>query len=157
VKKCAKDIRDKYIDAPRTTDFAILFLPLEGLYAEVVRQPALLETLHREMRVIITGPSTLIALLNSLQMGFKTLTFEKRSQEIRIILGAVKKEFGKFGETLAAVQKKISGASEDLEDLVGTRTRKIQSSLKKIEEVPEEQTKLAISHLVEEIESSEDA
>lgn len=145
VKKSAKDIRDKYLDPPGTTDFGILFFPIEGLYAEVVRQPALIESLHRDFRVVITGPTTLAALLNSLQMGFQTLTFEKRSQEIREILGAVKKEFSNFGKVLGDVQKKLHGASDDLEHLVGTRTRKIQGKLRSVEELPEDKAKILLS------------
>ncbi|MBF0105948.1 MAG: DNA recombination protein RmuC [Deltaproteobacteria bacterium] len=144
IKKSAKDIRDKYIDPPHTTDFGILFLPTEGLYAEIVRESILLETLHRDLRVIVAGPSTLAALLNSLQMGFQTLTFEKRSHEIREILGAVKKEFGTFGDVLKNVQTRLHGASDDLDKLVGTRTRKIQLKLRNVEELPETQSRLLL-------------
>lgn len=150
VKKSARDIRDKYLEPPGTTDFGILFFPIEGLYAEVVRQPSLLETLHRDLRVVVTGPTTLAALLNSLQMGFQTLAFEKRSHEIREILGAVKREFGNFGKVLGDVQKKLHGASDDLEHLVGTRTRKIQGKLRGVEELPEERAKLLLGSVEDE-------
>jgi DNA recombination protein RmuC len=136
IKKFAKDIRDKYIDPPYTTDFGIMFLPIEGLFAEVVRQPELIAFLQREYKIIITGPTTLAAMLNSLQMGFKTLAIQKRSSEVWQILGAVKTEFGKFGDVLDRAQKKINEANKDLDSLVGTRTRMMMSKLKKVEELP---------------------
>lgn len=136
IKKSAKDIRDKYIDPPNTTDFGILFLPIEGLYAEVVKRTGLLEILHREYKIVITGPTTLAAILNSLQMGFKTLAIEKRSSEVWKILGAVKTEFEKFGDVLKKAQEKINQASQDIDTLVGVRTRKIQKTLKEIQELP---------------------
>ncbi|MFH1454528.1 MAG: DNA recombination protein RmuC, partial [Armatimonadota bacterium] len=135
IKKFAKDIKDKYINPPNTTDFGIMFLPTEGLYAEIVRRTSLIEVLSRDLKILVTGPSTLAALLNSLQMGFKTLAIEKRSSEVWKILGAVKTEFDKFGKVLESTQKKISQAGEDLDELVGKRTKKIQSTLKKIHEV----------------------
>lgn len=149
IKKFAKDIRDKYIEPPSTMDFGILFLPIEGLYAEIVRQPALFETLQRDYRIIVAGPTTLAAFLNSLQMGFKTLAFEKRSHEIRELLGAVKKEFGTFSGVLDSVRKKISGAGDDLDTLVGTRTKAIQRKLRDVEEVPEERTRLIMGGVQE--------
>jgi DNA recombination protein RmuC len=136
IKKFAKDIRDKYIDPPFTTDFGILFLPIEGLFAEVVRQPDLVAVLQREYKIIITGPTTLAAMLNSLQMGFKTLAIQKRSSEVWQILGAVKTEFVKFGDVLDKAQKKINEANKELDNLVGTRTRLMLSKLKKVEELP---------------------
>jgi len=136
VKKFAKDIRDKYIDPPNTTDFGIMFLPIEGLFAEVVRQPEVIALLQREYKIIVTGPTTLAAMLNSLQMGFKTLAIQKRSSEVWQILGAVKTEFGKFGEVLEKAQKKINEANKELDTLVGTRTRLLMSKLKKVEELP---------------------
>jgi DNA recombination protein RmuC len=136
IKKFAKDIRDKYIDPPNTTDFGIMFLPIEGLFAEVVRQPDLIEHLQREYKIIVTGPTTLAAMLNSLQMGFKTLAIQKRSSEVWDVLASVKKEFGTFGDVLAKAQKKIMDANSDLDKLVGTRTRMIQSKLKKVESLP---------------------
>lgn len=136
IKKFAKDIRDKYIDPPFTTDFGILFLPIEGLFAEVVRQPDLVAILQREYKIIITGPTTLAAMLNSLQMGFKTLAIQKRSSEVWQILGAVKTEFVKFGDVLDKAQKKITEANKELDSLVGTRTRLMLSKLKKVEELP---------------------
>lgn len=136
VKKFARDIRDKYIDPPNTTDFGIMFLPIEGLFAEVVRQPEVVALLQREYKIIVTGPTTLAAMLNSLQMGFKTLAIQKRSSEVWQILGAVKNEFGKFGEVLEKAQKKINEANKELDNLVGTRTRLMLSKLRKVEELP---------------------
>jgi len=140
IKKFAKDIRDKYIDPPHTTDFGIMFLPLEGLFAEVVRQPELVATLQREYKIIVTGPTTLAAMLNSLQMGFKTLAIQKRSSEVWQILGAVKTEFTKFGGVLDKARKKISEADSELEKLVTTRTNLMMSKLRKVEELPSSQS-----------------
>jgi DNA recombination protein RmuC len=137
IKTFAKDISDKYIDPPNTTDFAIMFLPFEGLYAEVLRQPGLFEILQREYKVIITGPTTLSAILNSLQMGFRTLAIEKRSSEVWEILAAVKKEFEKFGDVLQKTQKQLNTATNSLDELVGTRTRQIQKKLQKVQSLPE--------------------
>jgi DNA recombination protein RmuC len=136
IKRFAKDIRDKYIDPPNTTDFGIMFLPLEGLFAEVVRQPEVVALLQREYKIIVTGPTTLAAMLNSLQMGFKTLAIQKRSGEVWQILGAVKKEFGKFGDVLEKAQRKINEANHELDTLVGTRTRMMLSKLNKVQELP---------------------
>ena len=138
IKKCAKEIRDKYIDPPNTTDFGIMYLPIEGLYAEVVRRTGLIEVLQREYNIIITGPTTLAALLSSLQMGFKTLAIEKRSSEVWQILGAVKTEFDKFGNVLKKAREKIDQAGEDIDSLVGVRTRQIQRKLKNVQEMPSE-------------------
>lgn len=136
IKNFAKSIRDKYIDPPYTTDFGILFLPIEGLFAELVRQPQLVTILQRDYKIIITGPTTLAAMLNSLQMGFKTLAIQKRSSEVWDILGAVKTEFSKFGGVLEKAQKKITEANKELDTLVGTRTRMMMSKLRKVEELP---------------------
>ena len=136
IKRFAKTIKDKYLDPPNTTDFGIMFLPLEGLFAEVVRQPDLVTELQRNYKIILTGPTTLAAMLNSLQMGFKTLAIQKRSSEVWQILGAVKTEFGKFGQVLEKTQKKLNDANKDLDALIGTRTRMMLSKLKKIEQLP---------------------
>ncbi len=138
IKKSAKDIRDKYLDPPGTTDFGIMFLPIEGLYAEVVRRPGLFEVLQREYRITITGPTTLAAFLNSLQMGFSTLAIEKRSSEVWKILGAVKTEFDRFGDVLKRAQDKLSQTSKELDALVGVRSRQIQVRLRNIQRLPEE-------------------
>lgn len=131
IKLEGKTIRDKYIDPPNTTDFGILFLPVEGLYAEVLRRPGLCELLQREYKVIITGPTTLAALLNSLQMGFKTLAIEKRSSEVWNLLGAVKTEFGKFVDILEKTQKKLQEASNTID----TATRKSRTIVRKLKDV----------------------
>jgi len=149
IKKFAKDIRDKYIDPPNTTDFGIMFLPIEGLFAEVVRQPEVVALLQREYKIIVTGPTTLAAMLNSLQMGFKTLAIQKRSSEVWQILGAVKTEFGKFGGVLEKAQKKINEANKELDNLVGTRTRMMLSKLKKVEELPASETVPLIEDIVD--------
>jgi len=135
IKLFAKDIKEKYVDPPNTTDFAIMFLPVEGLYAEVLRDSGLFEILQREYRVIVTGPTTLSALISSLQMGFRTLAIEKRSSEVWEILGAVKTEFGKFGEILERTRKKLSEAT-DVVDKAGVRSRAIERKLKDVQELP---------------------
>jgi len=150
IKRFAKDIRDKYIDPPNTTDFGIMFLPLEGLFAEVVRQPEVIALLQREYKIIVTGPTTLAAMLNSLQMGFKTLAIQKRSSEVWQILSAVKKEFGKFGGVLEKAQKKISEANQELDTLVGTRTRMMLSKLNKVQELPTAEEKPLLESFEEE-------
>jgi DNA recombination protein RmuC len=137
VKKSAADISTKYIHPPQTTDFAVLFLPMESLYAEVLREPGLAQFLQQEYKVIVTGPTTLSAILNSLQMGFRTLAIQKRSSEVWQVLGAIKTEFGKFGVLLERTQKKISEANSELDKLVGVRTRIIQRKLKEVQELPE--------------------
>ena len=131
----ARNIRSKYIAPPHTTDFGILFLPTEGLYAEALRRPGLLEALQREHKVMLAGPTTLLATLTSLQMGFRTLALEKRSAEVWEVLGAVKTEFGKFGEVLAKTKKKLSEASDTL-DTAATRTRAMQRKLRDVEALP---------------------
>lgn len=135
VKEMAKAIRDKYLDPPATTDFAIMFLPTEGLYAEVLRRTGLFELLQRDYKVIVTGPTTLAALLNSLQMGFKTLAIEKRSSEVWMILGAVKSEFARFGDILSKTKKKLDEASNTI-DAAATRTRVIERKLRNVQELP---------------------
>src|SRR5947199_4061083 len=135
LKKSAKDICQKYINPPRTTDFALMFLPTEGLFAEAIRRVGLVEQVQRDCRVIFAGPTTLAALLNSLQMGFRTLAIQKRSSEVWNLLAAVKTEFGKFGEALSAVKEKIDQASRKIED-VDVRSRAITKKLRDVEELP---------------------
>lgn len=140
IRNCAQDICGKYIDAPNTTDFAILFLPFESLYAEVLRTPGLFESIQRECRIIITGPTTLSALLNSLQMGFRTLAIEKRSGEVWQLLSAVKTEFGNFSGLLQKAQNNIQTGLNQLEDLAGKRTRVIEKKLKDVQVLSSEET-----------------
>ena len=135
LKSCARDIRDKYLAPPRTTDFAILFLPTEGLYAEVLRRPGLLETLAREYSVTLAGPTTLAAILSSLRMGFSTLAIQKRSSEVWSVLGAVKAEFGKFGIVLDQVEKKLHEASNKIGE-VRKRGRAIDRKLRDVQALP---------------------
>ena len=137
IKASAKYIHDKYVDPPATTDFAILFLPFEGLYAEVVRR-GMVEVLQREYKVNIAGPTTMAALLNSLQMGFRTLAIEKHSSRVWDVLGAVKTEFGKFEKTLKKAQERINQANNELDALIGTRTNVIQRRLRDVTALPEE-------------------
>ncbi|GLQ45068.1 hypothetical protein GCM10007862_01190 [Dyella lipolytica] len=139
VRDEAKTIRSKYISPPNTTDFAILFLPTEGLYAEIIRRPGLFESLQREQRVTVAGPTTLSALLNSLQMGFRTLAIQQRSSEVWQTLSAVKNEFGKFGDVLKMVRKKLDEAGKHL-DTTSKRTRAIERKLRDVESLPGEQT-----------------
>ena len=138
VKSFAKDIAQKYIEPPYTTDFGIMFLPTEGLYAELARFPDLIAQLQREYKIIITGPTTLAAMLNSLQMGFKTLAIQKRSSEVWQVLSAVKKEFVTFGGVLEKAQKKIKEADTEIEKMVTTRTKMMLSKLKKVEKIEPE-------------------
>src|SRR5882762_7578965 len=135
LKRCAKDICQKYINPPRTTDFALMFLPTEGLYAEAIRRVGLSEQVQRDCRVIFAGPTTLVALLNSLQMGFRTLAIQKRSSEVWNLLAAVKTEFGKFGEALSAVKDKLDQAARHV-DNVAVRSRAITKKLRDVEELP---------------------
>jgi DNA recombination protein RmuC len=135
VREMAKNIRDKYLDPPHTTDFGVMFLPTEGLYAEVLRRPGLFEALQRDYKVVITGPTTLAALLNSLQLGFRTLAIEKRSAEVWNLLGAVRTEFHKFGEVLDKTRKKILEAGNHI-DAAQVRTRSIEKKLKNVQELP---------------------
>ncbi|PYK41422.1 MAG: DNA recombination protein RmuC [Verrucomicrobia bacterium] len=135
LKRCAKDICEKYINPPKTTDFALMFLPSEGLYAEAIRRVGLVQNVQRDCRVTFVGPTTLAALLNSLQMGFRTLAIQKRSSEVWNLLAGVKTEFGKFGEALSAVKEKIDQASRKMED-VDVRSRAITKKLRDVEELP---------------------
>ena len=144
IKKMARDISEKYIDPPFTTDFAIMFLPFEGIYAEVVRKASLLEELQRTYKVVVTGPTTLAAILNSLQMGFRTLAIQKRSGEVWKILGGVKKEFENFGGMLQKAQKNIRVASDQIDEVMGKRTRAIQRKLKDVEVLADSQTELLL-------------
>ena len=139
VKNSAKDIAQKYIEPPYTTDFAILFLPTEGLYSEVLRQAGIVEELQRQHRVVIAGPTTLAAILNSLRMGFRTLAIEKRSSEVWTILSAVKTEFGKFGTILDKLKRQLNTASNTIDD-TGIRTRAMERKLKEVEALPVEKT-----------------
>lgn len=143
VKSFAKDVQTKYIDPPNTTDFAILFIPVEGLYAELVRA-GMVEILQREHKVTLAGPTTMSALLNSLQMGFRTLAIQKRSSEVWKVLGAVKSEFEKFATVLEATQNRLNQANSELDKLVGTRTRQIQRTLKNVETLPDESVLAAL-------------
>jgi len=136
IKSFAKSIHDKYIEPPQTTDFGIMFLPFEGLYAEVVRR-GMVESLQRDYKINIAGPTTMAALLNSLQMGFKTLAIQKHSSEVWNVLGAVKTEFDKFGDVLAMTQQRINQANTELDKLIGARTRKIQNKLRNVASLSE--------------------
>jgi DNA recombination protein RmuC len=150
----ARKIRDKYVEPPYTTDFAILYLPTEGLYAEALRRPGLVDSLQRDLRICIAGPTTLAALLNSLQMGFRTLAIERRSSEVWAVLGAVKTEFGKFGEALELTRRKLEQASRSIES-AGVRTRQIERKLKGVEALPVIEAQLRLGDL-EELAPAED-
>lgn len=139
IKSEAKDIKEKYLDPPYTTDFGILFLPIESLYAEVLRRPGLADTLQKDFKVIITGPTTIAAILNSLQMGFRTLAIEKRSSEVWTILSAIKKEFSTFGDILDKTQKKLHEASDTIEK-ASSKSRTIERKLGKVQELPVPET-----------------
>ena len=152
VKKCAKDIREKYINPPITTDFAIMFVPTEGLYAEILRRTGLFELLQREYRVTVVGPANLVAFLNSLQMGFRTLAIEKRSSEVWQILGAVKTQFGQFASILEKTKKKLQEASNVIDD-AGVKSRVIEKKLKNVQELPADQS---VEFLGEAIDLDED-
>ncbi len=149
LKRCAKDICDKYINPPKTTDFALLFLPSEGLYAEAIRRVGLVQNVQRDCRVTFVGPTTLAALLNSLQMGFRTLAIQKRSSEVWNLLAGVKTEFGKFGEALSGVKEKLDQAARKMED-VDVRSRAITRKLRDVEELPSNPQPLLKDLLVEE-------
>ncbi|MDR0388221.1 MAG: DNA recombination protein RmuC, partial [Treponema sp.] len=136
IEKFAKDIHEKYIDPPNTTEFGIMFLPFEGLYAEVLRIPGLFENIQNNHRVTITGPTTISAFLNSLQMGFRSLAVEKRTSEIWDLLGAVRTEFGKFGDVLQKTKEKLDSASKEI-DKAGTRSRAIERKLRDVQTLPE--------------------
>ena len=145
IKRMAKDIHDKYIEPPYTTDFAIMFLPFENIYAEVIRRTAMVETLQKEFKIVVTGPTTLGAILNSLQMGFRTLAIQKRTGEVWSVLGAVKTEFGKFGGMLEKVQKNLQSAGDHLEEVMGKRTRAIERKLRQVEALPAEESQRMLS------------
>lgn len=136
VRIAAKDIHDKYVAPPATTDFAIMFLATEGLYAEVLRMPALVEELQQRYRVVVSGPANLVAILSSLRMGFQTLAIEKRASEVWRVLGAVKTEFGKFGDVLDKVQRQLNTASQTIEQ-TGVRTRALERKLRHVEQLPD--------------------
>jgi DNA recombination protein RmuC len=150
----ARKIHDKYVEPPYTTDFAILYLPTEGLYAEALRRPGLVDVLQRDWRICIAGPTTLSALLNSLQMGFRTLAIERRSSEVWAVLGAIKTEFGKFGEVLEATRRKLEQASRSIES-AGVRTRQIERKLKSVEALPVAEAQLRLGDL-EEMEAADE-
>lgn len=138
VRAEARTLREKYVEPPHTTDFAVLFLPTEGLFAEVLRRPGLAEALNRERRVVVAGPTTLYAMLNTLQMGFRTLAIEQRSSEVWQVLGAVKTEFGRFGDWLSRIREQVGTVSRTLEQ-ADTRTKQMQRKLRDVEELPAEQ------------------
>jgi DNA recombination protein RmuC len=148
VKKNAKDIRDKYINPPVTTDFAIMFVPTEGLYAEILRRTGLFEILQRDFKITVVGPTNLVAFLSSLQMGFKTLAIEKRSGEVWEILGAVKTQFSAFGDILEKTKKKLQQATNVI-DLAGVRSRAIERKLRTVQELPQEQTVELLGEAIE--------
>ena len=140
IKAFAKTIHDKYLEPPLTTDFGIMFLPVEGLYAEVVRE-GMVETLQREYKIVLAGPTTMAALLNSLQMGFRTLAIQKHSSEVWSVLGAIKTEFDKFEQILMATQQRLNQANSELDKLVGSRTRAIRRKLRSVEKLPEQDSR----------------
>jgi DNA recombination protein RmuC len=146
IKSEAKSIHDKYIDPPHTTDFAILYLPIEGLFAEVLRVSGLTETLQQEYRVVVAGPTTLTALLNSLQMGFRTLAIQKRSSEVWQLLGAIKTQFGAFGDLLQKTQKKLQEASNSIESAT-RKTRTIERKLRQVQELPSDEAAMLLPEL----------
>jgi DNA recombination protein RmuC len=150
----ARSISEKYIEPPHTTDFAILFLPTEGLYAEVLRRPGLMEALHREHRITLAGPTTLLAMLGSLQMGFRTLALEKRSSEVWQVLGAVKTEFGKFGDVLAKVKAQTETVLKTL-DSAEVRSRAMGRALKQVQALPETQAQSLLPGLTDSLSESE--
>ena len=154
IKKMAKEIRDKYIDPPNTTDFAIMFLPFESIYAEVIRRSSLIDQLHSEFKITVAGPTTLMAILNSLQMGFRTLALQKRSSEVWKVLGNVKKEFENFGGLLEKAQKNIQTGLGQLDDVVGTRTRAIKRELRDVETLPAVETAIELPEIIVTIEES---
>jgi len=148
VEKCAKEISDKYIKPPRTTDFAILFVPTEGLYAEILRRPGFAETIQQKYRVVAVGPTNLVAFLSSLQMGFRTLEVQKRSSEVWEILGAVKTEFGNFGNLLEKTKKKLQETANVI-DMAGIRSRVIERKLKNVEAISEEKSMKLLGEVIE--------
>lgn len=156
IKKMAKDIRDKYIDPPNTTDFAILFLPFESIYAEVIRRSALVDQLRDEFKITVAGPTTLVAILNSLQMGFRTLALQKRSSEVWKVLGAVRTEFDNFGGLLQKAQKNIQTGLGQLDDVMGKRTRAIQRQLRNVESLPAAESQNILPEMTLDIENEND-
>ncbi|MDR2586193.1 MAG: DNA recombination protein RmuC, partial [Prevotellaceae bacterium] len=150
IKKMAKDIGDKYLDPPFTTDFGILFLPFESIYAEVIRSSPLIDELQRNHKIMITGPSTLWAILNSLQMGFRTLAIQKRSSEVWRVLAEVKKEFANFGSLMHKAQSNIQTGLHQLDDVIGVRTRAIQRKLKGVESTDDNTIELLLTEAEEE-------
>jgi len=155
IKRCAKEISEKYINPPVTTDFAIMFLPFEGLYAEVVKNSHLVEDIQKQFRVSVTGPSTLAAFLNCIQMGFRSFAIRQRTTEVWKILSAVKTEFKKFGNTLDEARKKIQAADEKIGELVGKRTRKIQLKLNEVEDLPDQENSLKLLDINEDNDDEE--
>lgn len=149
IRKMAKDISDKYIDPPNTTDFAIMFLPFESIYAEVIRRSALVDQLRDQYKITVAGPTTLMAILNSLQMGFRTLSLQKRSSEVWNVLSSVKKEFESFGGLLEKAQKNIQTGLGQLDDVVGTRTRAIQRQLRNVEKLPAVEAKNILAEIID--------
>ena len=156
IRKMAKDISDKYIDPPNTTDFGIMFLPFEGIYAEVVRKASLLEDLQRNYKIVVTGPTTLAAILNSLHMGFRTLAIQKRSSEVWKVLGAVKKEFENFGGLMHKAQKNIQTGLDQLDDVMSKRTKAIQRKLRSVETLNEADAKLLLPEITDAESEEED-
>ncbi|MFO7712901.1 DNA recombination protein RmuC, partial [Desulfosarcina sp.] len=155
VRAAAKEIHDKYVNPPGTTDFAIMFLATEGLYAEVLRQPALVDDLQRRFRIVLAGPTTLVAILSSLRMGFQTLAIEQRTSEVWRVLGAVKTEFGKFGEVLDTVKRQLDTASRTIEQ-TGVRSRAMERKLRSVAQLPEAEASDLLSLPAEDI-AMEDA
>jgi DNA recombination protein RmuC len=157
IRKMAKDISSKYIDPPHTTEFGILFLPFEGIFAEVVRKASLLEELNRDYKIVVTGPTTLAAILNSLQLGFKTLAIQKRSSEVWKVLAEVKKEFENFGGLMQKAQKNIQTGLDTLDDVMGKRTKAIQRKLRSVETSGDIDPKLSLPEVspAEEVEDDE--
>lgn len=149
IRKMARDISDKYLDPPHTTDFAIMFLPFEGIYAEVVRKATLLDDLQRNYKVVVTGPTTFAAILNSLHIGFRTLAIQKRSSEVWRVLGAVKTEFENFGGLMQRAQKNIQTGLDQLDDVMGRRTKAIQRKLRSVESLGADETKLLLPELAD--------
>ena len=143
-KKNAKDIHDKYIYPPRTTPFGMMFVPSEGIYAEILRLPGLFEQLQNDFKISVVGPSNLVAFLNALQMGFKTLAIEKRSNEVWNILGAVKTEFAKFGDEMDATRKSLQAVVNHV-DKIGTRSRALERQLRDVQALPDAEAKAALN------------
>ena len=156
IKIAARNIKDKYLDPPNTTDFGLMFLPIEGLYAEVLRASGLCESLQREHRIVITGPTTLAAILNSLQMGFRTLAIEQRSSEVWALLGAVKTEFGKFGDILEKTHKKLQEASNTIDD-ASRKSRTIERRLLLVQESPSLEGQILLNEATSSMELGENS